>query len=52
VVFLIQRAQNKEARVVQLARLAAEETDLRTSHSVEEAENRHAAKHRKRGGLR
>jgi low affinity Fe/Cu permease len=80
-VFLIQRAQNKEAKVVELklseivaalkgasnrlidveslsereletlrrhyrelARLAAEEQDLGTSHSIEEAERRHAEK--------
>jgi low affinity Fe/Cu permease len=80
-VFLIQRAQNKESRIVQLklseivaalqgasnrlidveglseeelevlhrhyqtlAKLAAEETDLRTSHSIDEAESRHADK--------
>ena len=80
-VFLIQRAQNKEAKVVELklseivaalkgasnrlidveslsereletlrrhyrelARLAAEEQDLLSSHSIEEAERRHAEK--------
>jgi low affinity Fe/Cu permease len=82
-VFLIQRAQNKEAKVVQLklseivaalagasnrlidveslsereveilhqhygelARLAAREGDLRRSHSIDEAQRRHVAKHR------
>ena len=83
-VFLIQRAQNKESRVVQLklseivaalqgasnrlidveglserelevlhrhyqtlAKLAAEDSDLLMSHSIDEAENRHAEKKRK-----
>jgi low affinity Fe/Cu permease len=83
-VFLIQRAQNKESRVVQLklseivaalqgasnrlidveglserelevlhrhyqalAKLAAEDSDLLTSHSIDEAESRHAEKKRK-----
>jgi low affinity Fe/Cu permease len=82
-VFLIQRAQNKESRVVQLklseivaaltgasnrlidveslsekelatlhqhyarlARLAAKESDIHLSHSIDEAERRHAAKTR------
>ena len=82
-VFLIQRAQNKESKVVQLklseivaalqgasnrlidveglseqelevlhrhyqalAKLAAEDSDLRTSHSIDEAGSRHAAKRR------
>lgn len=80
-VFLIQRAQNKESKIVQLklseivaalqgasnrlidveglseqelavlrghyqalAKLAAEESDLLTSHSIDEAKSRHAAK--------
>ena len=84
-VFLIQRAQNKESRVVQLklseivaalqgasnrlidveglseqelevlhrhyqalAKLAAGEADLLTSHSIDEAESRHAEKLKKR----
>jgi len=84
-VFLIQRAQNKESKVVQLklseivaalqgagnrlidveglseeeleilrrhyqalAKLAAAESSLLTSHSIDEAESRHAAKIRKR----
>ena len=84
-VFLIQRAQNKESRVVQLklseivaaldgasnrlidveslseqeletlhrhyeelAKLAAQEGDLHVSHSIDEAERRHAAKSGKR----
>ena len=83
-VFLIQRAQNKESRVVQLklseivaalqgasnrlidveglserelevlhrhyqtlAKLAAEDGDLLTSHSIDEAESRHEEKKRK-----
>jgi low affinity Fe/Cu permease len=83
-VFLIQRAQNKESKIVQLklseivaalqgasnrlidveglseqelevlhrhyqalAKLAAEESDLRTSHSIDEAESRHAEKRKK-----
>lgn len=86
-VFLIQRAQNKESLAVQLklnelvaamqgasnrlvnvedlseeelrvlhehyatlARLAKEETDLRASHSVDEAGGRHRSKMRSRGG--
>jgi low affinity Fe/Cu permease len=84
-VFLIQRAQNKESKVVQLklseivaalegasnrlidvealsereievlhrhyqalAKLAADESDLLTSHSIDEAESRHAEKMRSR----
>jgi low affinity Fe/Cu permease len=84
-VFLIQRAQNKESRVVQLklseivaaltgasnrlidveslsekeletlhrhyeklAKLAAKEADVHLSHSIDEAERRHAAKSRTR----
>ena len=83
-VFLIQRAQNKESRIVQLklseivaaltgasnrlidveglsekelatlhrhyqelAKLAAKESDIHLSHSIDEAERRHAAKTRK-----
>jgi len=85
-VFLIQRAQNKESQALQLklneivaaiagasnrlinvedlseseirllhehyrklAELAAAETELTTSHSIEEAEGRHASKHASRG---
>jgi low affinity Fe/Cu permease len=86
-VFLIQRAQNKESKIVQLklseivaalqgasnrlidveslsereleilhrhyqhlARLAAQEGDLLTSHSIDEAHRRHTDKLAKRGG--
>jgi low affinity Fe/Cu permease len=86
-VFLIQRAQNKESKIVQLklseivaalqgasnrlidveslsereleilhrhyqhlARLAAQEGDLLTSHSIDEAHRRHAEKLSKSGG--
>jgi len=85
-VFLIQRAQNKESKIVQLklseivaalqgasnrlidveglseqelevlhrhyqalAKLAAEESDLQNSHSIDEAESRHAEKRKKSG---
>jgi low affinity Fe/Cu permease len=46
-VFLIQRSQNKDSLAVrQLAQLAKDERDIRTSHSVDEAGRRHAAKAR------